>query len=78
MGHGVLCSTIRSSLALWTSPKVLFIAAVIDQHDIITTLQETGYLSDNHAAAQGRTSLTSMIMQSVIELALERLVLRLI
>jgi copper chaperone CopZ len=57
---------------------VLFTAAVIGQHDIITTLQETGYLSDNHAAAHGRTSLTSMIMQSVIELALERLVLRLI
>jgi copper chaperone CopZ len=57
---------------------VLFPAAVIGQHDIITALQKTGYLSDDHAAAQGRTSLTSMIVQSVIELALERLVLRLI
>ena len=57
---------------------VLFTAAVIGQHDITTALQKTGYLSDDHATAQGRTSLTSMIVQSVIELALERLVLRLI
>ena len=57
---------------------VLFTAAVIGQHDIIAALQKTGYLSDDHTAAQGRTSLTSMIVQSVIERALERLVLRLI
>jgi len=57
---------------------VLFTAAVIGQRDITTALQKTGYLSDDHTTAQGRTSLPSMIVQSVIELALERLVLRLI
>ncbi len=57
---------------------VLFTSAVIGQHDIIAALQKTGYLSDDHAAAQSRKSLTSIVMQSAIELAIERLVLTLI
>jgi hypothetical protein len=57
---------------------VLFTSAVIGQHDIIAALQKTGYLRDDHAAAQGRESLISIIVQSVIELAIERLVLALI
>ena len=57
---------------------VLFTSAVISQHDIIAALQKTGYLSDDHAAAQSRKSLTSIVMQSAIELAIERLVLTLI
>ena len=57
---------------------VLFTAAVIGQHDILAALQKSGYLSDNHAVAQGRTSLTSVVMHSALELALERLVLALV
>jgi len=57
---------------------VLFTSAVIGQHDIIAALQTTGYLSDDHAAVQSRQSLTSIVMQSAIELAIERLVLTLI
>ena len=57
---------------------VLFTAAVIDQHDIIATLQKTGYLSDDHNSVQSRKSLTSMVVQSALELAIERLVLMLI
>ena len=57
---------------------VLFTSAVIGQHDIIAALQKTGYLSDDHTAAQSRKSLTSMVVQSAIELAIERLVLALI
>ena len=57
---------------------VLFTSAVIGQHDIVAALQKTGYLSDDHTAAQSRKSLTSMVVQSAIELAIERLVLTLI
>ena len=48
---------------------VLFTSAVISQHDILAALQNTGYLSDDHVAVQGRESLISMVVQSVIELA---------
>jgi hypothetical protein len=54
---------------------VLFTSAVIDQHGIIAALQKTGYLRDDHAAAQGRESLISIVMQSVVELAIDRFVL---
>ena len=57
---------------------VLFTSAVIGQHDILAALQKTGYLRDDHAAAQGRESLISMVVHSAIELAIERLVLSLI
>ncbi len=57
---------------------VLFTSAVIGQHDFIAALQKTGYLSDDDAAAPGRKSLTSIVVQSAIELAIERLVLTLI
>ena len=57
---------------------VLFTSAVIGQYDIIAVLQKTGYLSDDHAAAPGRKSLTSIVVQSALELAIERLVLALI
>ena len=56
----------------------LFTSAVIGQHDIITALQQTGYLSDDHNPVQSRKSLTSMVVQSALELAIERLVLMLI
>jgi copper chaperone CopZ len=57
---------------------VLFTPAVIGQHDIIAALQKTGYLSDDHNSVQSRKSLTSMVVQSALELAIERLVLMLI
>ena len=57
---------------------VLFTAAVIGQYDIIAVLQKMGYLSDDHAAAQGRKSLISIVVESAIERAIERLVLKLI
>jgi copper chaperone CopZ len=57
---------------------VLFTSAVIGQHDIIAALQTSGHLSGDHAAAPGRQSLTSLIVHSALELALERLVLALI
>ena len=57
---------------------VLFTSAAIDQHDIIAALQKTGYLSDDRNAAQGRKSLTSIVVESTLELAIERLVLTLI
>jgi len=57
---------------------VLFTPAVISQRDIIAALQKTSYLSDDHAATQGRKSLISIVVESAIELALERLVLKLI
>jgi copper chaperone CopZ len=57
---------------------VLFTSAVTGQHDILAALLKTGYLSDDHAAAQSRKSLTSMVVQSALELAIERLVLALI
>jgi hypothetical protein len=57
---------------------VLFTSAVIDQHDIIAVLQKTGYLRDDNASEQGRKSLISIVVQSAIELAIERLVLALI
>lgn len=58
---------------------VLFTSAVIRQDDIITALRETGYLrEDAHASEPDRKSLTSIVVQSAVELALERLVLALI
>ena len=57
---------------------VLFTSVVIGQHDILAALRQTGYLCDDHTAAQDRESLISMIVQSAIELAIERLVLALI
>jgi len=57
---------------------VLFTSAVIGQHNIIAALQKTGYLSDDRAAAPDRKSLTSIVVQSALELAIERLVLALI
>ena len=57
---------------------VLFTSAVIGQHDIIAALQKAGDLSDDHTAAPGRKSLTSMVVQSALELVIERLVLTLI
>ena len=57
---------------------VLFTSAVIDQHNIIAALQQTGYLSDDHATAQDQQSLTSLVVHSALELVIERLVLTLI
>jgi copper chaperone CopZ len=58
---------------------VLFTSAVIRQDDIIAALRETGYLRESdHISAQDRKSLTSIVVQSVVELAIERLVLALI
>jgi copper chaperone CopZ len=57
---------------------VLFTSAVIGQHDILAALQQTGYLSDDHASGQDRQRLTSIVVQSALELAIERLVLALI
>jgi len=57
---------------------VLFTSAVIGQRDIIAILQKTGYLGDDNVSAQDRKSLTSMVVQSALELAIERLVLALI
>ena len=58
---------------------VLFISAAIGQHAIITALQKAGYLSeDNNTSEQGRKSLTAIVVQSAVELAIERLVLALI
>ncbi len=57
---------------------VLFTSAVIGQHDIIAALQQTGYLSGDRASAQRQNSLTSLVVQSALELVIERLVLTLI
>jgi hypothetical protein len=58
---------------------VLFTAAVIGQHTIVAALEQAGYLRGNdNASAPERKSLTSIVMQSAVELALERLVLALI
>ena len=57
---------------------VLFTAAVIGQHDILAALEKTGYLSDDHTSEQSQHSLLSRVIQSALELALERLVLALI
>ena len=57
---------------------VLFTSAVIGQHDIIAAPQKTGYLKDADVSEPGRKSLISIIMQSALELAIERLVLALI
>jgi hypothetical protein len=57
---------------------VLFTSAVIGQHDIIAVLQKTGYLGDDNVSEQDRKSLTSMVVQSALELAIERLVVALI
>jgi copper chaperone CopZ len=58
---------------------VLFTSAAIGQHAIITALQKAGYLSeDNNTSEQGRKSLTAIVVQSAVELAIERLVLALI
>jgi len=58
---------------------VLFTSAAIDQHTIIAALQNTAYLREgDKASEQGRKSLTSMLVQSAVELAIERLVLALI
>jgi len=58
---------------------VLFTSATISQHAIIAALQETGYLRvGDPASPQGRNSLTAIVVQSVVELAIERLVLALI
>src|SRR5262249_14825614 len=58
---------------------VLFTSATISQHAIIAALQEAGYLrAGDHASQQGRKSLTSIVVESAVELAIERLVLALI
>jgi copper chaperone CopZ len=58
---------------------VLFTSTVISQHDIIAALQRVGYLKEDHSTAgQGHKSITSIVMQSAVELAIERLVLALI
>lgn len=58
---------------------VLFTSRVISQHEIIAALQQVGYLREGHSAAgQGRKSFTSLVVQSAVELAIERLVLALI
>ena len=58
---------------------VLFDASVIGQQDILTALQKAGYLRESHPASrQERQGLTHFVVQSAIELALERLVLALI
>jgi copper chaperone CopZ len=57
---------------------VLFTSAVVGQHNILTALQQSGYRSDGHAAAPGRTGLTSPVVRLALELALERLILALI
>jgi hypothetical protein len=57
---------------------VLFISAVVGQHDIIAALQQTGYLRDDHAAELGQPSLISIVVHSALETVLERLVLALI
>ena len=58
---------------------VLFDASVIGQQDILIALQKAGYLRDSrHASRQERKGLTHFVVQSAIELALERLVLALI
>ena len=58
---------------------VLFDASVIGQQDILTALQKAGYLKESHhASRQERKGLTHFVVQSAIELALERLVLALI
>jgi len=58
---------------------ILFESTVISQQDIITTLQKTGYLSnESHPAKQERKNFTNLVMQSAVELAIERLVLALI
>jgi hypothetical protein len=57
---------------------VLFTSAVTSQHTIIAALQQTGYLRDNHAAEPSQPGLMSIVVHSVLETALERLVLALI
>jgi manganese/zinc-transporting P-type ATPase C len=57
---------------------VLFTSAVTSQHTILAALQQTGYLRDNHAAEPSQPSLMSIVVHSVLEMALERLVLALI
>ena len=58
---------------------VLFTAAAIDQHAIIAALQNAGYLrAGNNTSEQDRKSLTAIVVQSAVELAIERLVLALI
>jgi len=58
---------------------VFFTPAVTHQDDIIAALQETGYLREgDYASEQNQKSLTSIVMQSAVELAIERLVLALI
>jgi copper chaperone CopZ len=58
---------------------VLFNSAVIGQDDLMAALQEAGYIrGEDNTLEPGRTSLTTMVMQSAVELALERLVLALI
>ena len=57
---------------------VFFTPAVTHQDDIIAALQGTGYLKEgDHASEQDRKSLTSIVVQSAVELAIERLVLAL-
>jgi copper chaperone CopZ len=57
---------------------VLFTSAILGQHDILTVLQQTGYLREDHAAEQSQPNLLSLLMHSALEKALERLVLALI
>jgi Heavy metal associated domain 2 len=57
---------------------VLFTSAVIGQHDILATLQQTGYLRDNSAPEPSQHSLISIVVHSALEKVLERLVLALI
>ncbi len=58
---------------------VLFTSAAIGQHAIIAALREAGYRrAGDNASEQGRKSLTSIVVQSAVELAIERLVLALI
>ena len=57
---------------------VLFTSAVIGPHEILATLQQTGYLRDSHTPEPSQTSLLSLIVHSALETVLKRLVLALI
>jgi len=57
---------------------VLFTSTVIGQRDIIAALQKAGYLRDANTSEPSRKSLSSIIVQSALELAIERLFLSLI
>src|SRR5262245_29226089 len=57
---------------------VLFTAAVIGPQDILATLEQTGYLRDNHTPEPRQTRFLSIVVHSVLGTVLERLVLALI